>query len=140
MRSLEQFGVIDFAEPDYRRSARLIPNDTLFANQWDLNQIGMQAIWDIEVGPPNIVTAVIDTGIDIDHPDLASQLWVNPGEIAGNNVDDDNNGYVDDVIGYDFTGDGLFPLPGKEDPNPDDALVGHGSHVSGTIAAKQNNN
>jgi subtilisin family serine protease len=139
-RVLERYGIVDFAEPDYLRSARLIPNDTLFANQWGLNQIGMQTVWDLELGSPSVVTAIIDTGIDLDHPDLMSQLWINSDELAGNNVDDDNNGYVDDVVGYDFAGDGAVPPPGREDPVPDDSIVGHGTHVSGTVAGKQNNN
>ena len=137
---LERNGIVYFAEPDYIRSARLIPNDPLFANQWDLNQIGMQAVWEIELGSPSVVTAIIDTGIDLDHPDLTSQLWINSDELAGNNVDDDNNGYVDDVVGYDFAGDGPLPPPAREDPIPDDSIVGHGTHVSGTVAGKQNNN
>jgi subtilisin family serine protease len=76
-----------------------------------------------------VVVAVIDTGLDSEHPDISSNLWSNPGEVPGNGVDDDGNGFVDDVIGWDFA---------YGDERPDDDH-GHGSHVSGTIAALGNN-
>ena len=81
--------------------------------------------------PPaaDTLVAVIDTGIDYTHPDLAANIWTNPGEIAGNGVDDDGNGFVDDVHGYDFANDDGDPM--------DDH--GHGTHVAGTIAAVGNN-
>jgi len=94
------------------------------------------------MGDNDIIVAVIDTGIDQDHPDLASQRWINTDEIAGNKIDDDKNGYVDDRFGYDFHGTpflGIFPpAVGDEDSNPEDDN-GHGSHTSGTIAAKTDN-
>jgi subtilisin family serine protease len=101
--------------------------------------MGLPFYWDVEKGDPNVIVAVLDTGIDLDHPDLVNQLWQNAGEIPGNGVDDDANGYTDDLNGYDFAGDGWFPRPGAEDPVPEDLYVGHGTHVSGTIAAQQDN-
>ena len=67
-----------------------------------LADIKATAAWDLFTGDPNLKVGVIDTGVDYNHPDLAANVWTNPGEIPGNQADDDNNGYVDDVHGYDF--------------------------------------
>ncbi len=115
------------------------PNDPLFAQQWHYNNTGqaggtsgsdiniLQA-WEIETGSSNVIVAVTDGGAQVDHPDLAANMWVNTDEVPGNGVDDDNNGYVDDINGYGF-GDNTGEIA------PDD----HGSHTSGTIAATTNN-
>ena len=98
------------------------------SRDWNLNAVGAPEAWAAGYRGQGITVAVIDTGVDLDHPDLLGNLYVNPGEIAGNGIDDDGNGYVDDVSGYDFV-DG--------DARPDDGN-GHGTHVAGTIAAKNN--
>jgi subtilisin family serine protease len=130
---------VDFVEPDYVRYPFYTPDDPLFPYQWDMTLMGLPSLWDSGIGIPEVIVAVLDTGIDLDHPDLINQLWQNPGEIPGNRRDDDGNGYVDDFNGYDFAGDGWFPGPWKEDPIPEDLYVGHGTHVSGTIGAEQHN-
>ncbi|PNH09543.1 Subtilisin NAT [Tetrabaena socialis] len=78
--------------------------DPLEAQQWHLGAIGAASAWAITRGLPDVIVAVIDTGVDLDHPDIRPNLWINRGEIPDNGIDDDGNGYVDDVYGYDFAG------------------------------------
>ena len=99
------------------------------SREWNLNAVGAPEAWAAGYTGKGVTVAVIDTGVDLDHPDLVQNLYVNPGEIAGNGIDDDQNGFVDDVHGYDFV---------DRDATPDD-LNGHGTHVAGTIAAARNN-
>jgi hypothetical protein len=131
-----------YAEPDYRVTVdSTIPNDTFFSELWGMHNTGQSGgtvdadidapeAWDISTGNKDIIVAVIDTGVDYTHPDLAANMWVNAGEIPGNGLDDDHNGYVDDVYGYDFV---------NNDGNPMDDHY-HGTHCAGTIGAVGNNN
>ena len=118
----------------------MAPDDPQFGNQWGLNNtdqssglvdadIDAPEAWDVRTTGGGLKVAVIDTGIDYTHPDLAANIWTNPGEIPGNGIDDEGNGYIDDVHGYDFANNDGDPL--------DD--MGHGTHVAGTIAAVGNN-
>ncbi|MEO7868822.1 MAG: S8 family serine peptidase, partial [Candidatus Eisenbacteria bacterium] len=131
---------VEYAEPDYIVHALRMPNDARYSEQYGLHNagqtggvagadIGAEAAWDRFTGDPSVLVGVIDTGIDPMHPDLAPNLWTNPGEIPANGVDDDGNGYIDDLHGYDFVGrDG--------DPTDDN---GHGTHIAGVIAARGDN-
>jgi subtilisin family serine protease len=96
-------------------------------NDWNLNAINAPEVWAQGFTGQGITVAVVDTGVDLNHSDLVQQLWVNPGEIPDNHWDDDGNGFVDDVHGWDFV---------ANDASPDD-FNGHGTHVAGTIAASR---
>jgi len=127
------------------------PNDSLFSQQWGLNNlnsseadINMLEAWDIEPGDPNVVVAVIDMGFDVTHSDLQNNIWKNPGEIPENGIDDDQNGYIDDIIGWDFVNqsegydDGNSDFQG-EDNDPTMAQSSHGNEVFGVLGATTNN-
>ena len=94
------------------------------ANDWNLNMINAPEAWSAGFTGAGVVVAVIDTGVDFNHPEFASRIWSNAGEIAGNGLDDDGNGYIDDIRGWDFVDYDNTPLDGN----------GHGTHVAGTIA------
>ena len=98
------------------------------SNEWGLNDIGAPEAWAAGYTGEGVTVAVVDTGVDLDHPDLYGNLFVNEGEIPGNGIDDDANGYIDDVNGFDFA---------DYDADPND-VHGHGTHVAGTIAALDN--
>jgi len=117
-----------------------VPNDSQYTRLWGLNNTGQTGgtpdadidapeAWNISTGSSQIVVGVIDTGVDYTHPDLAANIWTNPGEIAGNGIDDDGNGFVDDVHGYDFVNNDGDPMDDND----------HGTHVAGTIAGVGNN-
>ncbi len=131
---------VRYIEPDYEVHILETPNDPMFNELWGLHNTGQTGgtpdadidapeAWGIETGNENVVIAVIDTGVDYNHSDLANNMWVNGFEISNNGLDDDGNGFVDDVYGWDFCN-------GDKDPMDDHS---HGTHCSGTIAAVGNN-
>lgn len=110
----------------------LVPDDPMFWDEWGHFDINTPATWDTTQGSNTIVVAVPDTGIDITHPDLAANIWTNTAETPGNGVDDDANGRIDDVHGWDFLNDDATVFDSADDDS-------HGTHVAGTIAAATNN-
>jgi subtilisin family serine protease len=119
---------VEWAEPNYIRQTSAVPNDTYYGQQWHLPAISAPAAWDTTKGAKHIIIAVVDSGVDYTHPDLAPNIWTNVDEVPGDGVDNDNNGFVDDVRGWDFE---------AGDADPQDEL-GHGTHVSGIAAARGN--
>ena len=156
IQTLNDSGQVKYAEPNYRLERRLRPNDTEFGKQWGLQNTGqtvptwdlfgnfkqvtgvsgadmdMISAWDITRGTREVVIAIHDDGMNLDHPDLQANLWTNFDEVAGNGLDDDNNGYIDDVHGWDVLDD-------DNDPRGDGIEDGHGTAVAGAAGAVGNN-
>ncbi len=138
---------VEYAEPDYLVYAMdTVPNDPFFTQLWGMSKAGCSICdpgfetpnidatraWDITTGSDDIVAVVLDTGVDLQHEDLSDNAWVNPREIAGNGVDDDGNGFVDDVNGWNF-------FDGTNKTFRDNGEDFHGTHVAGSIGAVGNN-
>jgi subtilisin family serine protease len=136
---------VEYAEPNFLVTlGTVIPNDPDFARQWALRNPGLfigdypstqnadikaSQAWDITLGSSDVIVAVTDTGLDLTHPDLVRNIYTNPKEIAGNGIDDDHNGFIDDVHGFNVA-----------DQNGDTTdAVGHGTFMAGIIAAEMNN-
>jgi subtilisin family serine protease len=131
---------VEYAEPDPIRFSAGVPNDALFPNQWALRNLGQtgggqsvdvdaSGAWDTTRGDASLVVAVLDSGMDLTHPDLAANRWVNPGEVPNNNLDDDGDGLVDNVNGWNFLSDSNYLTD----------YAGHGTHCAGIVGAAGNN-
>jgi len=124
-----QFSIPPSASPAPNAPSPATPNDPLYSQQWYIPAVHADEVWDTVTNDSTQVIAILDTGIDWLHPDLTNKIWINPGEIAGNGIDDDGNGKVDDIRGWDWI---------NNDNNPTDDNS-HGTHVAGIAAAQQNN-
>jgi subtilisin family serine protease len=138
-------GIVVYAEPDDFYHTYATPNDTFYSLEWGLNNTGQTVAstdtgtanadidanlaWDVTTGSSSFVVGMADSGILRTHEDLAANIWTNPGEVAGNGIDDDGNGRIDDTWGWDFW---------NNDNNPTDDN-GHGTHTAGTVGAVGNN-
>ena len=142
MQSEQLFGqlsrdpAVEYVERDQPIELRTIPNDSRFNELWALrnnefdSDVNAEQAWSITSGDKNAVVAVIDTGVAYTHNDLRNNIWINPGEIPDDGIDNDGNGKIDDIYGYDA---------GDNDSDPYDDVVGHGTHVAGIIGAQGNN-
>lgn len=126
---------VEYVQPNYIYHINLEPNDSNYSLQWALPKINANKAWNITTGREDIVIAVIDTGVKWNHPDLNDSIWINEDEIPDNNIDDDGNGYVDDVRGYNFVKGDYETHNAKNDPMDNN---GHGTHVAGIIASEMN--
>lgn len=144
---LYKTGEIEYAEPDVKGSSNgmqgIVPNDPFYNRQWSLKNNGkfsllsstagsdldMENAWSIETGDTNIIVGIIDSGCKLDHPEFSGRIWINRSEISNNGIDDDNNGFIDDVKGWNF-------CYANNDPTDDE---GHGTNVTGIIGANGNN-
>lgn len=127
---------VTYAEPVYLYRLAYDPNDPASQQGFQnyLTTIHAREAWDLSKGDPSVIIAIVDTGVDWQHEDLAANIWNNADELPNNGVDDDNNGYIDDVRGWDFGG-----LAGTEDANPREDNPYHGTHVAGIAAAVTDN-
>ena len=142
LAALQASGLYDYVEPDFIRTTSRVANDPRYVSGelWGLHNTGQDGgtadadidapeAWDLLTGAPSVVVAVIDTGVRYTHEDLAANMWTNPGEIPANGLDDDNNGYIDDIYGIDARNRDSDPMDDHR----------HGTHCAGTVAAVGNN-
>ena len=141
IKELNQFSFIIYSQKDHKTNNRLIPDDPEYENMWHLNNVGQDGgaedadidapeAWDISIGSLNqdIVIGIVDSGFEWEHQDLVDNIWINNNEVPGNGIDDDENGYIDDVNGWDaYENDGDIPV------------TSHGTKVAGMVGAKGNN-
>ena len=133
---LNEDSEVEYAQPNYIYQTCSDPNDPEFPDQYAHQLIQMADAWDISTGSGDVVVAVMDTGVDINHPDLKDNIWINSGEIPNNDIDDDENGFIDDIHGWNFEDDSNEVTPDEDDWWE---IAGHGTNVAGVIAAVGNN-
>lgn len=145
---LYQMGIVEIAEPYYLERFHYVPNDPRITQQYYLNTTKAFQAWDLVRAKKQTVIAIVDSGVDLDHPDLKDAIWKNPREIPNNKIDDDENGYIDDVNGWDFVGADTLKYYQSTNPadyqDNDPSVYGknnfHGTAVAGCAAAVGDNN
>jgi subtilisin family serine protease len=144
---------VAFAEPNYTVEPHVVPDDPGFDAEWGLHNVGQPVAdspsagedididapeaWDLATGSSSVVVGIVDEGLDVTHPDLEANVWTNDGEIPENGLDDDGNGFVDDIHGWDFFHDDATVFDGANDSS--NGLDFHGTHTGGTVGAVGNN-
>jgi subtilisin family serine protease len=129
IQKLKEIGVEHYKIEEKKIKISQLPNDTYINSQWSVSKTNLQNLWDSNTDCSNIIIAVVDTGVEYTHEDLSSNIFLNQDEVCDDGIDNDNNGYIDDCFGWDFAYDDKNPLDGN----------GHGTHVTGIIAAQGNN-
>ena len=131
---------VEFAEPNYILESQIIPaEDPYFSKQWYMDKVNVKGGWERSSGSKEVVIAVLDTGVDVDHPDLADNIWVNMGEIPDDGIDNDRNIYVDDINGWDFVAGDNNPRPDFKEWYFTKEGIDHGTIIAGVISAVGNN-
>jgi thermitase len=125
---------VEYVVENFKFKAFDLPNDPEISKQWSVGKVSAEKAWKLGPGSRDVRVAVIDTGVDLKHSDLNDNLWVNKKEVPGNGKDDDNNGYVDDIHGWDFFAKDADPQDETSAQNP-----GHGTHCSGIVGAVGDN-
>jgi serine protease len=133
--AMQGLSYIEYAEKAPIYHINYNPNDYSSGQQYALGRINAPQAWDIEKGSSNVVVAIVDNGVNINHEDILPNRWVNTGETPGNGLDDDLNGYTDDIYGYDVADGDNDPIP----PSGGPAAFVHGSHCAGIASAKTDN-
>jgi PKD repeat protein len=132
IKELASMPGVEYAEKVPLDKHFLTPNDPSYSSQWAMSNINAPAAWNYFSTGSNIVVGVVDDAIERTHSDLSPNLWVNSAEIPGNGIDEDNNGYIDDINGFDVADN-------DNNPNPPSSAYGHGTHVAGIVSARSNN-
>lgn len=130
--------VLSGAESNNIYKASIIPSDAFLNNQWYLQKIKAIEAWDNIKESPDVIIAVLDSGVQVNHPDLQGNIWLNKKEIANNNIDDDHNGFMDDINGWDFVNNVPDPAPKFKPGFSEDGIL-HGTIIAGIAAASGNN-
>ncbi|MFY0607469.1 MAG: S8 family serine peptidase [Cyclobacteriaceae bacterium] len=139
VNELEKLDNVEYAEPLYLYETHLTPNDPELSNQTYLTSISARQAWDISTGSSDIVVAIVDAGVDYEHPDLAEKIYINELEIPDNGIDDDNDGFIDNYYGWDFAGSDFENVVQDNDPIAKKSNIDHGTAVAGCAAADTDN-
>lgn len=126
---MKKHGRLGIEQLESKRLLSVVPNDPNLSSQWSLNSMSLSQAWTYSTGSKDVVVAIIDSGVDLGHSDLRNNIWKNLGEIPGNGIDDEGNGYIDDINGWNF----------YSNTNNVQDNYGHGTHIAGIIGAEGNN-
>lgn len=139
---IEEIGAlstVEYVEPIYMRESHYVPNDASISSQTYLSVISAFDAWDVSKGSGDVVVAIVDSGVDYEHPDLADKIFTNENEIPNNGIDDDADGFIDNYLGWDFAGSDFANIVADKDPIAKTSNISHGTSVSGCAAGSADN-